>query len=294
MTRKSFRSLLAADGPLILPGAHDALAARLIQRAGFEGYFIGGFGAVGARFGVPDIGLKSLGDLSQAVRDIVAACDLPVLVDADDGYGDVKNVVHTVHTYEAMGVGALFLEDQRWPKRCGHLEGKAVVPVEEHAAKIRAASAERMNPDTFIIARTDARAVTGLDDAMRRAERYLKAGADCIFIEALRSVEELERVGKAFDLQVANPLAGGVSPILRPEEYFRLGFKILPYGIDLILRVTRAMQVALEDMRSGKFELMGTGATLQEYLSVVGFDEWTRIEGSYAAAGREATALRPR
>ena len=190
MTRKSFRSLLAADGPLILPGAHDALAARLIQRAGFGGFFIGGFGAVGARFGVPDIGLKSLGDISQAVRDILAACDLPVLVDADDGYGDVKNVVHTVHTYEKMGVGALFLEDQRWPKRCGHLEGKAVVPVEEHAAKIRAAAQERMCPDTFLIARTDARAVTGLDDAMRRAERYLQAGADCIFIEALRTVEE--------------------------------------------------------------------------------------------------------
>lgn len=284
MTRPSFRSLLAADGPLILPGAHDALAARLIQRAGFEGYFIGGFGAVGARFGVPDIGLKSLGDLSQAVRDILAVCDLPVLVDADDGYGDVKNVVQTVHTYEKMGVSAMFLEDQRWPKRCGHLEGKAVVPVAAHEAKIRAAAGERMHPDTFLIARTDARAVTGLDDAMRRAERYLKAGADCIFIEALRSVEELERVGKAFDLQVANPLAGGVSPILRPEEYFRLGFKILPYGIDLILRVTRSMQLALEDMRSGKFELMGTGATLQEYLSVVGFDEWTRIEGSYRAA----------
>jgi 2-methylisocitrate lyase-like PEP mutase family enzyme len=285
MTRKTFRSLLAADGPLILPGAHDALAARLIQRAGFGGYFIGGFGAVGARFGVPDIGLKGLGEISLAVRDIVAACDLPVLVDADDGYGDVKNVVQTVHTYERMGAGALFLEDQRWPKRCGHLEGKVVVPVEEHEAKIRAAAGERMNPDTFLIARTDARAVTGLEDAMRRAERYLRAGADCIFIEALRSVEELERVGRAFDLQAANPLAGGVSPILRPEEYFRLGFKILPYGIDLILRVTRTMQLALEDMRSGKFALMGTGATLQEYLSVVGFDEWTRIEDSYRAAG---------
>lgn len=281
MTRKPFRSLLAADGPLILPGAHDALAARLIQRAGFPGFFVGGFGAVGARFGVPDIGLKSLGDISLAVRDILAASDLPVLVDADDGYGDVKNVVQTVHAYEAMGVGALFLEDQRWPKRCGHLEGKSVVPVEEHEAKIRAAAGERMNRDTFLIARTDARAVTGLDDAMRRAERYLKAGADCIFIEALRTVEELERVGKAFDLQVANPLAGGVSPILRPEEYYRLGFKILPYGIDLILRVTRAMQVALEDMRSGKFALMGSGATLQEYLSIVGYDEWTRIEGEY-------------
>jgi 2-methylisocitrate lyase-like PEP mutase family enzyme len=287
MTRKPFRSLLEAEGPLILPGAHDALAARLIQRAGFPGFFIGGFGAVGARFGVPDIGLKSLGDLSQAVGDIMAASDLPVLVDADDGYGDVKNVVQTVHTYERMGVGALFLEDQRWPKRCGHLEGKRVVPVEEHEAKIRAAAQEKMNRETFLIARTDARAVTGLDDAMRRAERYLKAGADCIFIEALRTLEELERVGRAFDLQVANPLAGGVSPILRPEEYFRLGFKILPYGIDLILRVTRAMQVALEDMRSGKFALMGTGATLQEYLQVVGFDDWTRIETAYRATERD-------
>jgi len=287
MTRKSFRSLLAADGPLVLPGAHDALAARLIQRAGFEGFFIGGFGVVGARYGVPDVGLKALGDISQAVRDILAACDLPVLVDADDGYGDVKNVVHTVHTYERMGVGALFLEDQRWPKRCGHLEGKAVVPVEEMEAKIRAATTERMNPDTFIIARTDARAVTGLDDAMRRAERYLRAGADCIFIEALRTVEELERVGEAFKLQVANPLAGGISPILRPEEYYRLGFKILPYGIDLILRVTRTMQLALEDMRSGKFELMGTGASLQEYLTAVEFEEWSRIESRYRAGERE-------
>ena len=293
MTRKSFRGLLAADGPLILPGAHDALAARLIERAGFTGFFIGGFGMVGARYGVPDIGLKSLGDLSQAVRDILAACELPVLVDADDGYGDVKNVVQTVHAYETLGVGGLFLEDQCWPKRCGHLEGKRVVPVEEMAAKIRAATSERLNPDTFIIARTDARAVTGLDDAMRRAERYLQAGADCIFIEALRTVEELERVGKAFPLLVANPLAGGISPILSPAEFYRLGFKILPYGIDLILRVTRSMQEALEDMRAGRFERMGTGMSLQEYLEVVGFEAWTRIEQRYAPAARDA-ADKPR
>lgn len=286
MTRKSFRSLLTADGPLVLPGAHDALAARLIQRAGFTGYFIGGFGVVGARFGVPDVGLKGLGEISQAVRDIVAVCDLPVLVDGDDGYGDVKNAVQTLHTYERMGVGGLFLEDQRWPKRCGHLEGKSVVPVEEHEAKIRAATSERLDPDTFIIARTDARAVNGLDDAMRRAERYLRAGADCIFIEALRSVEELERVGKAFDLLVANPLAGGVSPILRPQEYYRLGFKILPYGIDLILRVTRAMQVALEDMRSGRFEPTVGSASLADYLAAVGFDAWTDIELRYRAADK--------
>ena len=282
MTRKSFRGLVAAtEGPLILPGAHDALAARLIARAGFSGFFIGGFGMVGARYGAPDIGLKSLGELSLAVRDILAACELPVLVDADDGYGDVKNVVQTVHTYERLGVGGLFLEDQRWPKRCGHLEGKRVVPVEEMEAKIRAATSERLDPDTFIIARTDARAVTGLDDAMRRAERYLRAGADCIFVEALRSVEELERVGRAFPLLVANPLAGGISPILPPEEFYRLGFKILPYGIDLILRVTRAIQSALDDIRTGSIASTHPELTLEDYLSVVGYDEWRRIESGY-------------
>lgn len=288
MTRSSFRSLVAAtEGPLILPGAHDALAARLIARAGFSGFFIGGFGIVGARYGVPDIGLKSLGELSLAVRDILAACELPVLVDADDGYGDVKNVVQTVHTYERLGVGGLFLEDQRWPKRCGHLEGKRVVPVEEMEAKIRAATSERLDPDTFIIARTDARAVTGLDDAMRRAERYLRAGADCIFVEALRSVEELERVGRAFPLLVANPLAGGISPILPPQEFYRLGFKILPYGIDLILRVTRSMQEALQELRSGTLSSATPGMTLQEYLDVVAFADWARVEQRYAVEPRE-------
>src|SRR3990172_2462790 len=150
MAMKSFRELLSREGPLILPGAHDALSARLIKQAGFEAYFVGGFPVVGVRHGVPDIGLKSLGEISSAVRDIIAACDLPVFVDADDGYGDVKNVVHTVHTYERMGVAALLIEDQRWPKRCGHMAGKAVVPAERMEAKIRAATRERMRPETFI------------------------------------------------------------------------------------------------------------------------------------------------
>ena len=283
MPARTFRELLARDGPLILPGAHDALSARLIAQAGFEGYFVGGFPLVGARYGVPDIGLKGLGEISAGVRDIMAASDLPVFVDADDGYGDVKNVVHTVHAYERLGVAALQIEDQRWPKRCGHMAGKVVVPAEEMEAKIRAAASERMHRETFIWARTDARGPLGLDEAMRRAERYLRAGADSIFIEALRSVEEMETVGRAFDVPLqANPLEGGISPILRPEEYHRLGFKVIVYGINLLMQVTKRMKLVLEDIRSGSFELTGTGASFQEYLSVVGFEDWAEIENRNA------------
>ena len=143
---------------LVVPGAHDALSARIIQKLGFETYFIGGFPAVGARYGVPDVGLKGFGEIAACVRDIMAACDLPVFVDGDDGYGDVKNVVHTVQSYERMGVSAILIEDQQWPKRCGHMVGKKVVPTEIAEAKIRAACSERINPETWILARTDARA----------------------------------------------------------------------------------------------------------------------------------------
>jgi len=283
MPAATFRELLAKDGPLILPGAHDALSARLIEQAGFDGYFIGGFPLVGARYGVPDIGLKGLGEISSGIRDIMQASSLPVFIDADDGYGDVKNVVHTVHAYERLGVAALQIEDQRWPKRCGHMAGKVVVPVEEMEAKVRAATSERMRSETFIWARTDARGPLGLDEAMRRAERYLRAGADSVFIEALRSVEEMETVGRAFDVPLqANPLAGGVSPILRPEEYHALGFKVIVYGINLLMQVTKHMKLALDDIRSGRFELTGTGASFKEYLSAVGFDEWAEIENRNA------------
>lgn len=279
---KTFRDLLAADGPLILPGAHDALSARLIKQAGFEAYFIGGFPLVGVRYGVPDIGLKGLGEISAAVRDIVAASDLPVLVDADDGYGDVKNVVHTVHTYERMGVAALQIEDQRWPKRCGHMVGKTVVPAEVMEAKVRAATQERMRPETFIWARTDARGPHGLDEALRRAERYLRAGADGLFIEAPRTVEELTIIGRAFDVPLlANPLAGGATPILRPEELHRLGFKVIAYGIDLLMQITKTMQLVLADIRSGRFALQGKGASFAEYLSAVGYDDWEQVESRY-------------
>ena len=284
--RSSFRQIInkavQEKRILVVPGAHDALTARLIQKIGFETYFIGGFSAVGARYGVPDLGLKSLGEISAVVRDIMAACDLPVFVDVDDGYGDVKNVVHTVHTYERMGVSAIHIEDQLWPKRCGHMVGKKVVPVELAEAKIRAATAERLNPETWILARTDARAVYDLDEAMRRAERYIRAGADGIFIEAPRSVAELERIGRAFDVpQICNPLMGGHTPILTIVELGDLGFDCVVLGLDTLMHAAKAVETALLDMKSGRFALRNAGMDFEDYKRLVGYDRWQAIEDRF-------------
>ena len=221
-------------------------ARLLIERAGFDCMFVGGFPVAGARYGVPDIGLAGFSDIAAAVRDIIAAADVPVLVDIDDGYGDVKNAVHTVQTYERMGASAVFLEDQAWPKRCGHMAGKKVVPAEAMEAKIRATMAERLDPETLICVRTDARAVLGFDEALRRAERYIRAGAEAIFVEAPESVAELEKLTKSFDVpQFANPLVGGRTPILSIKEFEQLGFNAICFGLETIMHAAKAMQTVL-------------------------------------------------
>ena len=270
---------------LIVPGAHDALSARLIQKIGFETYFIGGFPAVGARYGVPDIGLKGFGEISAAVRDIMSACDLPVFVDGDDGYGDVKNVVHTVQAYERMGVSAILIEDQQWPKRCGHMVGKKVVPTELAEAKIRAACSERIFSETWILARTDARAVFDLDEAMRRAERYIRAGADGIFIEAPRSIEELKRIGRAFNVpQICNPLMGGHTPILSMADLAALGFNAVVLGLDTLMHAAKAIEAVLIDMKSGKFARRNDGMDFAEYKKLVGYNKWESVDERFSIA----------
>ncbi|MBA2961814.1 MULTISPECIES: isocitrate lyase/PEP mutase family protein [Ramlibacter] len=279
-----FRELVASERPLVLPGAHDALSALLIRQTGFKAFFIGGFPVAGVRHGLPDLGLLGLREFADAYRDILAVTDLPALVDADNGYGDVKNVVHTVRTLEALGAQALFFEDQVSPKRCGHIAGKAIVPAQEMAAKIRAAASERSNPDTFLIARTDAREVVGLDEALRRGEQYLRAGADGLFIESPMSVEEMARIGREFDVPLlANMLEGGRTPILRPAQLEELGFRIVIYGISLLMRATASMRETLADIASGELRLSGTGVSFDDYKRIVGIDEWTRIEDSYKA-----------
>jgi 2-methylisocitrate lyase-like PEP mutase family enzyme len=278
----TFRQLVASEKPLVLPGAHDAISAKLIRRAGFKAYFIGGFPLVGARYGVPDIGLMGLGEIGAGVRDIMAASDLPVLVDCDNGYGDLKTVVHTINTYERLGAQAVFFEDQISPKRCGHIHGKLLLSTEQMEANIRGAAENRINSETFIIARTDAREVFGLDEALRRGERYIRAGADGVFIEAPVNFEELERIGRAFDVpQLANMLEGGRTPFLTPAELNQIGFRMVIYGISLLMHAVRAMENVLADLARGKLNFGGKGVSFEDYKSIVELEHWAAIEAKY-------------
>jgi 2-methylisocitrate lyase-like PEP mutase family enzyme len=277
----SFHALCRSERPLVLPGAFDAISARLIRRAGFKAYFTGGFPTIGARWGLPDIGLVAFGEISAAVADIMAASDLPVMVDGDNGYGDVKNVVHVLHGYERLGVSAIMFEDQVAPKRCGHIAGKDVIPAAEMVAKLKAVAAEK-KPETFILARTDARDVLGLDEAFRRAELYLRAGADGIFIGSPHDVAELALIGKKFDVpQMANMLEGGRTPILTPAELADMGFEIAIYGISLLMHTVRTMQDVLAKLAQGDVSFIGKGVGFEEYKSIVGFGDWAAIEDKY-------------
>jgi len=282
--RRTWKELLAQEQPLLLPCAYDALSARLIERAGFYAYSIGGFALVGSRYAIPDIGLAAFGEISSGIRDIMAGSRLPVLVDGDTGYGDVKNVAHTIEGYEAMGASSIFLEDQVAPKRCGHMAGKDVIPAEQMVAKIRAAVGARRNKDFFIIARTDARAVHGLDEALRRGEQYLKAGVDGIFIEAPQTVQELERIGRAFQgvPQIANMLeGGGRTPVLPPAELKAMGFAMAAYPTTLIFRVARTIERALADIKAGKVQAGNDGVNFAEFKDITNYHEWARIEDAY-------------
>jgi len=287
--RPSWKSLLKSQKPLLLPCAHDALSARLIERAGFAAYAIGGYALVGSRHALPDIGLVGFGEMSAGIRDIMSASSLPVMVDTDNGYGDVKNVSHTIQGYEALGVSALFMEDQTAPKRCGHMSGKSVIDASDMAAKIRAAVGARRNPDTFIVARTDARAVHGLDEALRRGEMYLEAGADGLFIEAPENVEELAKVGRTFQgvPQIANIVeGGGQTPVLPPDELYRLGFMMITYPTTVLFRVARTIEKALADLKTGNAMSSGDSVDFSAFKDITGYNNWARIDDEYKPAGR--------
>lgn len=280
--KRNWKRLLKEHKYLQLPSACDALTAKVIQQAGFPAYQVGGFALDGMRFGFPDMDVNRLGEKSAAVADIIHACELPVMVDCDDGYGDEKNVVHTVHVYDDLGVSAIFMEDQRSPKRCGHMGGKTIVEPQEMVHKIRAAVSARRNADTFfILARTDAIAVNGVDDAIRRGEKYLKAGADGVYVEGPRNMKELRAVGRAFK---GEPLAlsilegGGVTPWMPPDELYSLGFNMILYPTTLLFRQTRAMMRALADLQAGRPMPAHDSVTMFEFEKIVDIAYWKAIE----------------
>jgi 2-methylisocitrate lyase-like PEP mutase family enzyme len=279
---RNWKRLLKKHKPIQLVAAGDALTAKLIQQAGFPAYQVGGFALDGMRFGFPDMDVNRLGEKSAAVREIMQACDLPVLVDCDDGYGDEKNVVHTIHIYDRLGASAIFMEDQKSPKRCGHMGGKKVVEPQDMVNKIRAAcSARRDAEQLFIIARTDAIAVNGVDDALRRGEMYLKAGADGIYVEGPRNIKELEAVGRAFKgeaLVVTMLEGGGVTPWASPQEFYKLGFNMILYPTTLLFRQTRAIQRALTDLKAGRPMPDNDSVTMTEFEKLVDIAYWKSIE----------------
>jgi 2-methylisocitrate lyase-like PEP mutase family enzyme len=279
---RNWKRLLKKHKPMQLVAAGDALTAKLIEQAGFPAYQVGGFALDGMRFGFPDMDVNRLGEKSAAVREIMQASDLPVLVDCDDGYGDEKNVVHTIHIYDRLGASAIFMEDQQSPKRCGHMGGKKVIEPQAMVNKIRAACSARRDPEQlFIIARTDAIAVNGVDDALRRGEMYLKAGADGIYVEGPRNMQELEAVGRAFKgeaLVVTMLEGGGATPWASPQEFYKLGFNMILYPTTLLFAQTWAIQRALTNLKAGLPMPDNGSVTMTEFEKLVDIAYWKSVE----------------
>jgi 2,3-dimethylmalate lyase len=246
------RELLAGSDVVLAPGAYDALSARLAEQAGFDVVYMTGFGASASLLGRPDIGLLSFGEMAGQARRLVQAIGVPLIADADDGYGNPLNVLRTVREYEAAGVAAVQIEDQVTPKRCGHMEGKAVIAAGEMVEKVRAAVEARRSPDLVVIARTDARAVEGLDAALDRAARYRDAGADVLFVEAPESEREVELVADAFPGTplLFNGVEGGRTPSLELDRLQELGFRIVLFPLTALFAATRAVQEALAAIRA--------------------------------------------
>jgi carboxyvinyl-carboxyphosphonate phosphorylmutase len=212
---------------LVLPGVFDALSARIAENTGFDAIFQTGYGSAATVLGMPDYGFLNAGETMDNAQKIVRAVDIPVIVDIDTGYGNPLTVWRIVKDLESMGAFGVFLEDQVWPKRCGHMAGKEIIPVDEYLLKLTATIDARDDKDFIVVARTDARATSGLDEAIERGREYFKSGADVIFVEAPRSVDELKEIGRKIDAPlVANMIEGGITPNLKASELHDLGFRV--------------------------------------------------------------------
>jgi carboxyvinyl-carboxyphosphonate phosphorylmutase len=278
--------MLNAPGIIVAPGAYDGLSARLIERQGFKAVYMTGAGTAASALGQPDVGLTTLTEMTTHAAHIAGCVSLPVIADADTGYGNALNVIRTVREYERAGVAAIHLEDQVFPKKCGHIAGKAVIPAKEFAEKIRAAAENRTDPDFVIIARTDARAVNGLDDAIARGQLYREAGADVIFVEAPTSREEIERVAKEVRAPLlSNQVPGGRTPALTAAELEKLGYKMVIFPVVGLMAATLAIEDALVKLqKTGTDWHEGPVLSPLEIFQKVGIDAWLEAERKYTNA----------
>ncbi|SHK25376.1 2,3-dimethylmalate lyase [Pseudonocardia thermophila] len=285
--RPRLRSLLAGPDPVLAPGAYDALSARLIEQAGFDVVYMTGFGTTATLTGRPDVGLLSATEMVDNARRIVAAVDVPVIADADTGYGNAINVVRTIQLHEQAGVSGVHLEDQVMPKKCGHMSGKAVISTKEMVGKIEAAVAARRDPDFVIIARTDAAAVEGLGAAIERARAYAAAGADLLFVEAPRTEADIKTV--ADELGGLAPLVfnwaeGGRTPPLPLERIAELGYRLVLFPIGTLLAATAGIRTFLDTLRRDGTPSAALPAlpAFDEFTDLVGLPEINELEQRFA------------
>jgi 2-methylisocitrate lyase-like PEP mutase family enzyme len=283
------RQALDSGEMVLAPGCYDALGARLVEEAGFPAVYMTGFGSAAAGLGRPDVGLMTLVEMVDNARRIAQAVDIPVVADADTGYGNPINVIRTVREFEAAGVAAIHLEDQVMPKRCGHMEGKQLVPPGEMAAKVAAAVAARRSAEFLIIARTDARAVEGLEAALERARSYRQAGADLLFVEAPQSVAEIETIARSLAgvPLVFNYAEGGRTPPVSRDFLRELGFSLVVFPISTLLAATAAMRSVLGEIRAkgSPIDLLPTMLPFDEFLSFIGMAEIRELEQRFADGG---------
>lgn len=283
---RQLRELFEGAAPVLAPGAYDALSARLIEAAGFPCVYMTGFGTAAAMLGRPDIGLLTGTEMVDNARRIAGAVAVPVVADADTGYGNPLNVIRTVLDFERAGVAGLHLEDQVMPKRCGHLSGKVLVPQDEMVAKVRAAVSARTDADFVVIARTDARAVEGMEGALRRASAYLDAGADVLFVEAPETEAEIERVAAEFAgvPLLFNWAEGGRTPPVSLERLGELGFRLVIFPIGALLSAATAVRSFLDTLRrDGTPAGLLTGLpTLPEFVEFMGMPEVRDLEQRFS------------
>jgi len=279
------RVLLSSDRCIVAPGVADAFAARMVGMEGFEACYMTGFGTSLTRLGMPDIGLLTMSEMVDNAARIVDACGVPLIADADTGYGNPMNVRRTIREYERAGVAGVHLEDQAWPKRCGHLAGKRVVPVAEMEAKLKAAVDSRRDQDFIVIARSDAIAVEGFEAAIERSERYRAAGADVIFVEAPTSVAQLEVIGQRFSgvPLLYNMAASGKTPDLDNATMARLGFRVAIFPNWLLLAAIPAMRRMLRELKSkgSVADIRSEVATFKEFTEIAGLPEVQALESRY-------------
>jgi carboxyvinyl-carboxyphosphonate phosphorylmutase len=257
--------------PLVVPGVYDAIGAKIAQKVGFEAMFQTGYGTSATLLGLPDYGFIGATETAENARRICSAVSVPVIVDADTGYGNPLTVWKLVTELEAVGAAGIFLEDQKWPKRCGHMSGKEVIPKEEYSQKLQAALDARKSKDFIIVARTDARAPEGLDAAIERGLQYKKIGADAIFIEAPKSIEEMKKIGRSIKAPlVANMIEGGATPLVSSKVLHKMGFKLILYPLSVLFANAFASIKILHELRRS-----GTTSRLKK--NVVNFDQFNEI-----------------